>query len=194
MPTDHVRWTGWDGAGLEHCAVHRSSDHVLIEGTVVGDRGGTPYGAYYRVRCDREWRTREVQLAYVGGLDMHVMADGEGNWFDHGKGDDPAGEPLPELAGCIDVDIGVTPATNMLPIGRLALAEGEARAIRAAYVPLPSQIEGNRLLPRPADQRYTCLVPAKRYRYEGLFRDFTAELAIDERGIVLDYPDTFRRA
>ena len=98
------------------------------------------------------------------------------------------------VTGCIDVDIGVTPVTNMLPIGRLALAEGEARAIRAAYVPLPSQIENGRLLPRPADQRYTCLVPNERYHYEGLFRSFAAELVIDDRGIIVTYPDTFRRA
>ena len=32
-----------------------------------------------------------------------------------------------------------------------------------------------------------------RYRYDGLFRDFTAELPVDEDGLVLDYAETFRR-
>lgn len=96
------------------------------------------------------------------------------------------------MAGCVDVDIGITPATNSLPIKRLKLKAQESRNIKAAYVPLPDQID-EVFLPRPAEQRYTCLVPGQRYRYEGLFRAFTAELEIDEAGLVLDYPETFRR-
>lgn len=184
-----VRWTEWDGSGLEHCALEVGSDGARAEGVVVGGRGDVPYGAHYLVRCDRDWRTREVRLAYAGSLAMRVEADGEGRWFD-ARSD---GAPIPALDGCLDVDIGVTPFTNTLPIKRLRLTEGASETIRAAYVPLPSQIEGGRLLPRPADQRYTCLEVGRRYRYEGLFRGFAAELAVDRRGLVLDYPDTFRR-
>ena len=50
----------------------------------------------------------------------------------------------------------------------------------AAYVPLPTQIDGA-FLPRPAPQRYTCLC-GERYRYEGLFRHFSTELAVDPDG------------
>ena len=53
-------------------------------------------------------------------------------------------------------------------------------------IPLPERA-------RRAEQRYTCLTPDRRYRYEGLFRAFTAELEVDEVGLMLDYPDTFRR-
>lgn len=80
----------------------------------------------------------------------------------------------------------------MLPIKRLNLRAHESKDITAAYVPLPDQIDGD-FLPQRAEQRYTCLVPDRRYRYEGLFRAFAAELEIDETGLVLDYPDTFRR-
>ena len=185
-----VRWTEWDGSGLEHCVLDVGDDAVIVESAVVGGRGGVPYGAHYRVRCDRDWRTREVRLAYAGSSSMHVETDGEGHWFDMRSGS----APIPELEGCCDIDIGVTPFTNTLPIKRLGLAEGASQKIRAAYVPLPSQIEGGELLPRPADQRYTCLEADRRYRYEGLFRGFTADLVVDEHGFVLDYPDTFRRA
>ena len=63
--------------------------------------------------------------------------------------------------------------------------------IRAAFVPLPSQIEGG-FLPRPAAQRYTCLGP-DRYRYEGLMSRFATELAVEPDAMVLDYPGYFRR-
>lgn len=162
---------------------------LSVESVVIGDRGATGYGARYTLRCDEHWRTREVRLHYLRGPSMHVSADGAGNWVDEMRG----GAPLPDLDGCLDVDIGVTPLTNTLPIKRLALQEGEARPICAAYVPLPSQVEDGRLIPRPAEQRYTCLAPGQRYRYEGLFRSFTAELEIDADGMVIDYPDTFRR-
>ncbi|WP_426142582.1 putative glycolipid-binding domain-containing protein [Pseudomonas sp. DWP3-1-2] len=57
---------------------------------------------------------------------------------------------------------------------------------------LPAQITGD-FLPQVAQQRYSCLALNQRYRYEGIFRGFTAELDVDKHGLVLDYPETFRR-
>ncbi|MFP4903215.1 putative glycolipid-binding domain-containing protein, partial [Paraburkholderia sp. BR14261] len=33
----------------------------------------------------------------------------------------------------------------------------------------------------------------REYRYEGIIRDFTANLRVDEDGLVIDYPTLFRR-
>ena len=181
-----VRWQDWEGLGLEHCVCHEKAEGLTLEGVVAGTRHGI-YGGHYFVRADSAFRTREVRVEYVDGPCLHVEADGAGNWRDV-----IGNRALPTLEGCIDVDIGITPATNALPIKRLKLADQESRDITAAYVPLPDQIEGD-FLPQRAEQRYTCLTPGHRYRYEGLFRAFTAELEIDEFGLVLDYPDTFRR-
>jgi uncharacterized protein len=57
---------------------------------------------------------------------------------------------------------------------------------------LPNQSDRD-LLPERAEQRYTCMISNLRYRYEGLISGFTAELDFDEVGLVLDYPETFRR-
>jgi len=181
-----VQWVDWDGNGLEYCVCQSGPDGIKLEGVVIGTRNGH-YGGSYLVMTDAMFATREVKVSYVGGENMHVTSDGKGTWFDC-----IAKQELPSLSGCFDVDIGITPATNMLPIKRLKLVEGEARNVLAAYVPLPSQIEGD-FLPRSAQQRYTCLVPGRLYRYEGLFRNFAAELEIDDVGLVTDYPDTFRR-
>ena len=181
-----VRWTDWEGAGLELCALREDADGLSLEGTLVGTREGL-YGASYQVRTDARFRTREVEVRYAGGARLHVASDGAGRWFDllHNAS-------LPDLDGCLDVDIGVTPATNTLPIRRLNLAANESRDIVVAYVPLPSQITGS-FRPTRADQRYTCLAPGRSYRYEGLFRSFVADLDIDGAGLVLDYPPMFRR-
>lgn len=181
-----VRWQAWNDDGLEHCVVDISATGMTLTGAVVGERE-TKYGAFYTVRTDALFRTREVRVQYASGPVLHIEADGCGNWRDL-----IAGSSLDHLNGCIDVDIGVTPATNSLPMKRLDLAAGESREILAAYVPLPSQIE-NGFIPTRAKQRYTCLAVGRLYRYEDLFRNFAAELEVDRAGIVLDYPDTFKR-
>jgi hypothetical protein len=181
-----VRWRDWDGQGIEHCVCREDDGELVLEGVVAGTRGGR-YGAHYIVRADAEFGTRDVRVDYVAGPRLHVSTDGAGHWRDR-----IGGGALPMLDGCLDVDIGVTPATNTLPIRRLKLSEHESRDIVVAYVPLPHQIDGT-FLPTPARQRYTCLRQDRLYRYDGLFRAFSAELEVDAFGLVLDYPDTFRR-
>ena len=46
----------------------------------------------------------------------------------------------------------------------------------------------------PDGQRYTALEDDRLYRYEAIDRSFSADLPVDEDGIVLDYPSLFRRA
>jgi len=42
-------------------------------------------------------------------------------------------------------------------------------------------------------QRYTCLEPMRRYRYESLDSDFTREIEVDLDGLVVVYPGLFKR-
>ena len=87
----------------------------------------------------------------------------------------------------IDVDITATPFTNTLPIRRLNLSAGQSADITVAYIDVPS-------LTVTADpQRYTCLEPMRRYRFESLDSDFMREIEVDEHGLVVLYPDLFRR-
>ncbi len=181
-----VRWRDWDGEGLEHCVCREQGEGLTLEGVVVTTSEGR-HGGHYLVRTDAAFRTREVRVDIVGGPTLHVEADGDGHWRDV-----LGNRPLPALNGCADVDIRITPATNTLPIKRLKLLHQESRDIAVAYVPLPDPIDGD-WLPRRVEQRYTCLMPDRRYRYEGLASGFTADLEVDEAGLVLDYPGVFRR-
>jgi hypothetical protein len=171
---------GWDGAVANGKPAWKHS--------CVGATGrSTLYGAHYVIQADKSFRTRLVRMHYVGGPTLHVITDGKGNWQDV-----ISGGSIAELEGCLDVDIGVTPSTNTLPIRRLMLEQGSSADIRIAYVPLPDQIE-KPFLPRPAAQRYTCITAGHLYRYDGLFRNFSADLEVDRNGLVIDYPKTFRR-
>jgi hypothetical protein len=61
-----------------------------------------------------------------------------------------------------------------------------ARTIPVAFISIPE------LRVNVVQQRYTRLETG-RYRYEGLDSGFTAEISVDEEGLVIDYPQLCRR-
>jgi hypothetical protein len=113
-----VMWAPWEEPGLEHLRlVPSDGGGVVANGLVIGLQAGRPFRIGYEIRCDGLWRVREVRAAAPDSERrvLELLADGEGHWKRQG------GEPLPELDGCIDVDISATPFTNTLPTRRLGL-------------------------------------------------------------------------
>ena len=80
--------------------------------------------------------------------------------------------------GCTDVDLGLSPSTNTLPIRRLNLAIGASHTIQAAWVVFPE------LSVQKAAQTYT-RVDEFTYRYSS--GTFEAELGVDDDGLVTSY-------
>lgn len=181
-----VMWAPWDGPGSEHLRLAEREGGVVADGLIIGVDGGRPCRVRYAVRGDADWRVREVRVEVLGAgrPELVLRADGAGAWQ---TGD---GAPLPALAGCLDVDLSVTPFTNTLPIRRLGLQPGATATLAMAYVALPAlRVTAER-------QRYTCLAAdpgGGRYRFEAPDDGFTAELPVDAAGLVLDYPGLFRR-
>jgi hypothetical protein len=161
----------------------RGKQTAVADGLVLLYRDGRALRCHYRLSADAGWRTRALDLVVqTGGHEpretaLKLTGDGKGH--------------APELDGCLDLDIQVTPFTNTLPIRRLDLAAGEIADIRAVYLPLPD------LVPVPAEQSYAGLRPlglsGGLYRYESRSSGFTADLPVDSGGFVVDYPDSFRR-
>jgi uncharacterized protein len=182
-----VMWTSWERPGLEHLRLVTSGRGVVASGLVIGLEGGRPFRIGYDIRCDGRWRAREIRAAAPDSERpvLELLADGEGHWKRGG------GEPIPELDGCIDVDISATPFTNTLPIRRLGLKPGESEELTVTYIRVPELLVG------PERQRYGCLeaqAGSGLYRFEALPSGFTAELPVDGDGLVIDYPGLFRQA
>jgi hypothetical protein len=176
-----ARWRPETGEGLEHLDLRRDGDDIIAEGVIVGARDAPPYGVHYRIVCDAGWRTRLFHIHTTAGRSLHLVSDGEGNWSD---GD---GTRVPHLDGAIDVDLAGSPFTNTLPIRRAGLGpETGAVEFRMVYVPFAT------FAPTIDEQRYRCLAPGL-YRYEAADRSFTADLTVDEDGLVVDYPTLFHR-
>jgi hypothetical protein len=168
--------------GTEHLRLGSGSDGIDVDSVVVAF-DERPLRLAYRIRCTPDWTTRELDITESSsGLDLHFRADGEGHWTDGNAA------ALPQLDGCIDVDVAATPFTNTLPIRRLSWEVGQQRDLRMLYFLVPE------LVFRPTDQRYTCLArggTGATFHYES--EDFETEIRVDRDGFVIDYPGIWRR-
>ncbi|EKE72224.1 putative glycolipid-binding domain-containing protein [Gallaecimonas xiamenensis] len=167
-------WKGpWQS--LEHLTIN---DHDL-DGTVLGLYEGRPFALDYEIRCFACWRTRQATVVPKGGDPVMVTGDGEGNWLLNG-------EPQPQWQGCLDVDLGFTLATNMLPIKRLGLVVGDDRTVKVLWYRFPQGYF------EVVEQNYAHLAP-QLYRYTNKATGFTAELSIDDNGMVKDYGELWKQ-
>ena len=175
--TQSVLWRNTQTFGTDYCTLHEHPLGYDLEGTVLTVLGALPYLIHYEVRCDKANQTKEVSVRSASGEtegQLNLYAD-KGRWWRGGR-------EVSGLYGCVDVDLGVTPATNTLPIRRLRLEVGESRDIRAAWVKFP------RLEIEPMAQRYT-RVAEYRYRYES--KNVEVDLEVGSAGLVTHYPDSW---
>jgi len=181
-----ISWTRiWDknreGTGLEHLLLREgSADSVVL----AFDEAGRPFRLAYQLAWDEAWRLRDARLVVTTEREtrsLRLETDGKGHWRDG------EARALPELQGCLDIDIWPTPFTNTFPIRRRPMAIGERLEFVMAWVSAPE------LIVRPVRQGYTRLAD-RLYVYENLDGSgFRAELPIDENDVVLDYQGVFRR-
>jgi len=166
-------WGSVQWPGGEHLDLRADAGGVVADGVVLAAPEGDPIRLAYRVECDADWRTRFLSVHFHGDSRRTLVRDDAGNWSVDGRA-------RPDLNGCTDIDIALTPFTNTLPIRRLGLAAGGAADLRIVYVqPAPEPLFS------AADQRYTRLAD-DRYRYES--GDFRSEIEVDRDGLVTAYP------
>jgi hypothetical protein len=168
--------------GTDYCALWHTTEGWLVKGTVVGVlKDQRPMLANYEVYCDENWLTHRVQVERTIGTDvksLHINVESRGMWRSSGR-------ELRDIHGCGDVDLAVTPATNTLPIRRLNLQVGSSHSVIAAWVRFPE------LTVEPLSQRYTRLAKDT-YRYESN-TGFSAEIVVDDLGLVTAYPGGWER-
>ncbi|RIQ30101.1 putative glycolipid-binding domain-containing protein [Jiangella rhizosphaerae] len=182
MMTGHaereVMWSALAWPATEHLVLHADGDGMRADGMIVA-LDGRPTRLAYTIDAGPDWTVRRLTLAPYGEPGLVLDRRDDDRWF---GGD---GAERPDLAGCVDVDIALTPFTNTLPIRRLGLAVGESAEPRIVYV----QVDDG-LTTQAVDQRYERLDTAT-YRYSS--GDFTADLTVDGDGLVTDYPELWRR-
>lgn len=179
-----VRTYAWtrtlDKGGFEHAVVERRGAAMRIRGEILAAHEGAPLRVTYTVATDAQGASRQLVLRQeFGGRVRHMLLVREASgWLVDGT-------PRPELDGCSDIDIGLSPATNALPLSRLA-GGGDAFEVCAAWVRFPS------LSVDAAVQRYTRVAPDV-WRYQSLASGFSAELQVDDWFLPVVYDGVWER-
>jgi hypothetical protein len=175
MTTRRVAWRREDEIEVDEVATLTVRDAGLsLVGTVLGAESGLPIRIEYRVLTDGSGDTTAVHVRDLRGFEQRSLTlerSAKGTWTVDGTTDR-------RLRGCHDVDLGCTPSTNTLPIRRLRLGIGASKTIQAAWVRFPD------LTVQKSPQTYTRLDEAT-YRYQS--GDFSAELIVDDDGLVASY-------
>jgi hypothetical protein len=186
-----VVWEFADRPGLEHLTISSNPDGIDAGGVILVEVDGETHTIRYQISCAPDWSVRTATLTSSsrGGRHEVTMARRRDA---HGTNDvwTVNGIERPDLKGCDYVDLMATPFTNTLPIRGLGLKPYESRRIALVYIRAPD-LEVTRV-----EQEYTRLDqadPPRRFRYHGIFRNFVTELALDEHGLVIDYPPVWRR-
>ncbi|SFM92547.1 hypothetical protein SAMN05428949_1338 [Chitinophaga sp. YR627] len=180
MHMRRILWKGIYYKTLEYLHIQSDTAHV-IEGNITGLVNEQPLHVRYKIEANTQWEMSSVHITVLEHTEKELQfVRRDGRWHDkqgtiHGIFD-----------ACIDIDISLTPFTNTLPINRLKLPVGASEEITVLYFDLPAMDV------KPAKQRYTRLAE-DRYRYESLSSGFTAEIVVDEGGIVTHYPEIWER-
>jgi hypothetical protein len=171
-----VLWRRLDTPGHDACRLVRDGAGWRLQGAAVFADAGRPAWLAYEVVCDSRWRTVQAHVhGYVGDRSIDVeIAAAAGVWQLNGAVADA-------VAGCVDVDLGFTPATNLLSIRRLALAPGAAADVRAAWFDVSTRGL------QPLDQRYERRGETS-YWYQAPAFGYAAELEVLPSGFVRRYP------
>lgn len=178
MKPRYVVWKRLDAEGLDACRFGSADGGWEILGTAIHLGAGRAARLDYRVACDADWRTTQAHVVgWIGDEDvgLHLVRSADRGWI---LNDDP----LADVNGLLDVDLGFTPATNTNAIRRLGPGPGETVETTAVWLD-----PGDGAF-KPLRQIYRRLSPTSFY-YRSPLHGYAAELRTDDFGIVRSYPE-----
>jgi hypothetical protein len=167
--------------GFEVLFLSRETDGYHLEGYTAAVEQEEAWAVRYTLTLDPKWATCSAHIigrSALGEHDLRLERDRAGAWLVDGNA-------MPELTGCLDVDLEASACTNSFPVRRLGLEVGQAADTPAVYV------RARDLTVERLEQHYTRLpddAEHSRYDYVAPSFNFRSVLVCDEFGLVLDYP------
>jgi hypothetical protein len=178
MNDQSILWRRIDTKGHEAARVYGDTDGWYLDGAAIFLHEGSPCRLEYLIECDPEWRTTSVAVdGWVGDdvIEFEILVSEESVWYLNEQ-------EIEEVEGCVDIDLNFSPITNLLPLRRLGLENGETKSVSAAWLRFPS-FKLERL-----DQTYSRLDETT-IKYESRDGAFVRSLKVNSDGLVLEYPD-----
>lgn len=177
-----ILWRRLDTPGHDACCLCRQAGGWRLTGAAVFVHEAQPCHLAYDVACDSAWRTQAAGVTgWIGRqpLSIEIEAQPDGDWFLNGQ-------PQEAARGGLDPDLAFTPATNLLPLRRLALSVGDAADAPAAWLRFP-ELDLVRL-----DQHYRRIDDTS-YVYAAPDTGYSGTLEVDPAGFVISYPGLWER-
>lgn len=182
-----LAWRGLDDPDRTDLA------HVAFDGSAMSAHGTsttTDYALSWSLVVNPGWITRRLDVAVrapAWSRSLTLSLSASGTWSAEAAADGVVDLPAPGLAdpavleGAVDCDLGLCPVTNTMPLRRLGLLDGAAEptTLLMAWVEVPS------LRVLPSEQVYAADGSGRVSFASG---SFTAELEVDDEGVVIDYP------
>lgn len=172
-----VAWRRLDTPGHDSCGLLVDDDGWRLIGTAVFRSEEQPCHLRYEVACDTAWRTRAATVrGWIGRTVVQLAIDAtpDARWTFNGAAQE-------DVAGLVDIDLGFTPATNLIQVRRLALAVGQEADAPVAYLDFPALTLGR------LEQRYK-RVAHDTYAYHAPRFDYAGQLQVSNHGFVTQYP------
>jgi hypothetical protein len=170
-------WRRVDHPGLEWCRVLSDRERTTIFGVVLLSFARKACRLEYVIECDSAWKTRAAAIKGTVGqreIDIALKVDSRKRWYRNGT-------HIDAVDGCVDVDLGFSPSTNLLPIRRCGLRRGAPVAVTAAWVEFPS------FTLKTLSQVYL-RKDDRVIHYESAGGKFHRDLVTNNKGLVVRYP------
>lgn len=175
-------WRRLDLPGHDACRLEKHGNGWQLDGAAVfRNEDGRPVRLDYRVHCDSAWHAQWGRVrGWIGSaaIDFAIARGSNGEWSLNDQ-------VAPGLAHCTDLDLGFTPATNLLQLRRLNLKTGESAEAPVAWV----DVDGDSLT--PLAQTYERRSDTD-YWYQSPHFDYAAMLIVTPEGFVSRYPDLWQ--
>jgi hypothetical protein len=189
-------WAGTDEWRAEVAQVDSEAGRFDATGVQLGILP-VPYRLDYVLQTSAGWVTRTMRISVQGDgwrRSLQLTRDQHGRWTSEASSGGSVDLPPPggdsgALDDAVDVDLGLSPLTNSMPILRHRLHEqaGAADCVMA-WVSVPD-LTLHRSLQRYEHLRTTAMGAVVRF----ISGDFRADLVVDAAGLVVDYPQLARR-
>lgn len=171
-------WKRLDTPGHDACCLERLEHGWRLQGTAVFRDAGEAAQLTYQVTCDPTWVTEGgIVCGWRGStpVSFQVKRLAQGIWTLNGT-------PVSGLKDCQDLDLGFTPATNLLQLRRLGLAQGESSALPVAW--LDGAVGTLTVLQQHYERR-----SEHTYWYEAPSADYQGLLEVSRTGFIRHYPN-----